>query len=158
MSNITFSVENYNTLLNDGGTTLFKAHWKEIALYKNERPLNVNHASYFQLESQGRLAVFTVRSNGNLIGYSMFTFGISNHYTIPVASNDAFYLHPQFRKGWTAVNFIKYCLKKLKQSKAKQVIWRTKSHQSFGPILERYGMKEDDVCYSMMLDEEKNNG
>lgn len=159
MSNLTFSVENYNTILNDGATNLFEAHWKEIALYKKERPLNVNHANYFQLESKGALAVFTVRDNGALVGYSMFTFGISNHYTIPVASNDAFYLHPQFRKGWTAVKFIKYCLKMLKNTKAKQIIWRTKSYQSFGPILERYGMKEDDVCYSMMLDEkEQDNG
>jgi hypothetical protein len=157
MSNITFSVENYNTLLNDGAS-LFKGHWEEIAMYKGSRPLNINHAGFFQAESQGKLAVFTVRSDNNLVGYAVFTFGMSTHYSIPVTSNDAFYLHPQFRKGWTAVKFIKYCLKMLKQSKAKQIIWRTKSYQSFGPILERYGMREDDVCYSMMLDGENDNG
>ena len=90
MSNITFQVENYNTLLNDGAF-LFKGHWDEIALYKGSRPLNINHSGFFQQESQGRLAVFTVRNDSNLVGYAVFTFGMSSHYSIPVVSNDAFH-------------------------------------------------------------------
>lgn len=152
---ITFSVENANTLLNEG-SELFKKHWKEVDQFTNERPLNIDYATFFQLESQGRLAVFTVRDTGRLVGYAVFTFGVSSHHSIPVASNDAFYIHPQFRRGWTAVKFIKYCLKMLRKTKTKQVSWRTKSRHSFGTILERCGMKEDEVCYSMMLSGENN--
>lgn len=152
---ITFTQISYNALLNEGAH-LFRQHWEEIALHKAERPLNVNHAGFFQQESQGRLNVFAVYEEQTLVGYAVFVFSLSSHYSIPVAVNDAFYLQPEFRKGWTALKFIKYCVKKLQATQAKQLIWRTKSHQSFASLLERCGLCEDDVCYSMLLAGGKN--
>lgn len=59
---------------------LLPIHHKELALYQDKMPLDVDYARYASWEHDGSLLFVAVRENGNVIGYFAGLVGTSPHY------------------------------------------------------------------------------
>jgi N-acetylglutamate synthase-like GNAT family acetyltransferase len=60
-------------------------------------------------EKLGFLRIYTVRSAGALVGYEVFTVGLSLHYNTSFqAKMDTLFIHPDQRKGLVGYRFLKW--------------------------------------------------
>lgn len=100
------------------------------------------------VEKNGHLRVFTARKGKKLIGYAVFTV-IPHHHRVQViqAENTLFFITKDYRKGWLASKFIKYCETWLFDNGVNQISMRTKTKASFGVLLRRLKYKEEEIVY-----------
>lgn len=77
---------------------LLRAHWEEIAAYKDKVPLAPDYEQYRKLEELGKLLVCTARDDGKLIGYGVYIVNRGFDYSKNiVAVARLFYVEPGHR-------------------------------------------------------------
>jgi hypothetical protein len=76
---------------------LLEAHWSEVAYHGY--PLRVNRAAYEALEDAGSLRVYTMRVNGELVGYAVYVKHPSIRHEFVQAHQDGIYVKPEYRGG-----------------------------------------------------------
>jgi len=131
---------------------LFLAHWREIALNKEQIKLNPDWDTYFQLELDGRLDIFTARDNGVLVGYVFVLKSRHLHYKDHLmAITDLVYIHPDHRRGWNAKRLFQFVEKCLMADGVSMLTMGMKHHKPFSVILERMGYSPHDVTYSKYI-------
>jgi GNAT superfamily N-acetyltransferase len=152
---ITLQVEPYASARDDA---LIKMHYDEIALNKDEKPLNPDWARYEQMEAAGNLVCFTARDDGRMVGYSVFLLSWHLHYnTVRVAANDVLYLHPDYRKGMIGIRLIKYSEAELGKYGADWITFHVKfnkipdDRKDFSPILHRMGYSDEEKMVGKMI-------
>ena len=92
------SVEPYDQVVDDIRPLLVEHH-AELAMFKNEIPLDPDYAAYEAGCAAGLLRIYTVRLGGALIGYAIFAVQPRHtHYAHRWAINDILWLHPAHRK------------------------------------------------------------
>ena len=127
---------------------LFDKHWEEIALHKDTIKLNPDYDKYRQAEEEGKLKVFTVRDGDVLCGYIVFFCDYHIHYKDNVwAIMDILYIDPEYRNSGVGVELITFAESCLKSDGIDVVMINTKSHKSFGDLLERIGYFEVETFY-----------
>lgn len=93
-----FAREPLTAILESGLEPLLRAHWSEVAHDKDVIVLNPDWAEYFDQERAGRFVAFSLRDDGDLVGYTAFFIVRSLHYRDHVfAMNDVIYLRPETR-------------------------------------------------------------
>tara|TARA_A100000171_G_C2089654_1_gene123868 strand:- start:49 stop:507 length:459 start_codon:yes stop_codon:yes gene_type:complete len=133
-------------------TPLFKKHWQEIANYQDQIPLDPNWDMYDRLEQSEILHAFMARDNGLLIGYFWLLAVPHLHYRNHVfAHADLLFLDKPYRKGFTALKFIKFAQAELKKSGIKVMSMNTKINAPFDALLKRAGFKLVERIYSKNL-------
>ena len=136
---------------------LINLHWEEIALNKDVIKLNPDWKSYYNLEDNNKLKIFTARYDNVLIGYFIVIIHVNLHYKDHLfASNDILYLHPDYRKGFAGIKLIKYAEKCIKEDGISVMTINVKEHKSFGVILERLDYTPEETVYSKPLIKENN--
>lgn len=131
---------------------LMRGHWEEIAFFK-DIPLEPDYDTYGKIEFFGKLRIFTVRLEGELIGYAVFLLSPALHYRSSMqAIQDVLYLHPNYRRGGTGGRFIKWCDDQLKLANVQVVMHHVKVAHDFGPLLERLGYQKTDTLWARRLD------
>lgn len=131
---------------------LIQLHWKEIANWKGEVPLEPRWEEIHALERDGRIVLLTLRENGELIGYSMFVLNIHLHYrSLTVATNDVLFVRPDKRKSRLGLRLIKESEKYVKEIGANKITWHMKPFKSFGDILEKLGYTHEELIYGKYL-------
>ena len=131
---------------------LINLHWKEIALNQDNVKLNPDWEAYANLESEGKLQIFTAREGDTLVGYFVVTLGYNIHYKDHLcASNDVIYLHKDYRKGFAGIRLIKFAEKALREDGVSTLTINTKVHQPFDKVLERLKFKPIERVYSKYL-------
>jgi|TARA_B110000240_G_scaffold195369_1_gene244848 hypothetical protein len=131
---------------------LINLHWKEIALNQDNIKLNPDWEAYANLESEGKLKIFTAREGDTLVGYFVTILGRNIHYKDHVfASNDVIYLHKDYRKGFAGIRLIKFAKKCLTEDGISVLTINTKVHQPFDKVLERLGFNLIERVYSSYL-------
>ena len=89
--------ETYASIVRDIAPML-DAHWQELAMFKDEIPLDVNWEAYNRGYDAGLLRAYGVRAGGTLIGYAVFQVVPRHaHYAHRWAINDVIWIHPNFR-------------------------------------------------------------
>ena len=77
---------------------LISGHWKEIALFTDEIPLDPDYDRYQSMCDQGSVRLYGARMNGELIGYAIFMIVERHlHYRHRWALNDIIFIHPAHR-------------------------------------------------------------
>lgn len=77
---------------------LLHDHWEELALYKDDIPLDPDFEQYRAIYDAGILRPYGTRLNGKLIGYALFTVTQRHpHYKHRWAINDIIFIHPDHR-------------------------------------------------------------
>lgn len=131
---------------------LLVRHWKEIALNKDKIKLNPDWDSYYTLESQGKLKIFTARDEGELVGYFVVVVTNNLHYKDHLfATNDVIYLSPKHRKGFTGVKLVKFAEKCLKEDGVSVLTINTKVHQPFDKLMVFLKFRKIERVYSKYL-------
>lgn len=92
---------------------LAQLHWDGTKSYRRHEPFNPSKARYQAANEQGYFFVFTARDAGQLVGYFGIYVTPSMHSQLLMATEDTFFIHPDYRDGFNAVRFIKYVEKAL---------------------------------------------
>ena len=131
---------------------LINLHWDEIALNKDVIKLNPDWNTYYDLEDNNKLKIFTARFNNALIGYFIVIISVHLHYKDHLfATNDILYMHPDYRKGFAGIKLIKYAEQCIKEDGISVMTINVKEHKSFGVILERLDYTPVETVYSKAL-------
>jgi hypothetical protein len=134
-----------------GVTKLMDAHWQEVALHKEERPLDPDWGRYTAAEAGGRLVIVTARREGAMVGYSAFFLYHHPHYRqCYVASNDVIYLDPSCR-GQDGLRLIRESEKELIAAGVHCITWHVKPGNDWSPILARMGYGQEEIIMGKML-------
>lgn len=148
MIDIVFNKERFKDTFEEA-IPLVRAHYDEIAHFK-DIPLDPDVAMYKALEDAGVIHVFTVRKNGNLIGYSLFFVRPNPHYKSSLqAVQDVIFIDKSHRG--VGGRFISWCDEQLKSIGAQVVYHHVKAAHNFGRALERQGYVLIDLIYGKAL-------
>lgn len=129
---------------------LSENHWDEVNIYK-DIPLNMDWDTYTAAENMDRLALFTVRDDGRLIGYAAYYLSPQGHDRENLyALQDALYVVPEFR-GKASIQLIRESTARLKELGVVVVLQNVKVTHDFGPMLERMGYEKTESVYSRRL-------
>lgn len=127
---------------------LLQAHYEEVAVNKEKVKLSPDLVRYLDLEECGQFVVFTLRKDGELIGYNAFilTTFLHNKNNM-LAQNDVLYIKPEYRHGSAARRLMKAAEEWL-IGKVDIISYHSKVDHDFSPLLERDGY--DKVEYILM--------
>lgn len=127
-------------------------HWEELGLNHDLKPLLPNYDQYLQLEKIGRLHIFTMRANGELIGYNLSFLHNHLHYSSTyTALNDIYYVKKEYRKGGLGLQFFKDWETVMKDLGVKQLIQSTKMHSDNSKMFEYLGYTHSDQVFVKMI-------
>ena len=132
---------------------LLKEHWEELALNKEDSPLDPDFTFYDALDRAGRLATFVVRKEGKMIGYALYFIRNNPHYRQHVwAACDIFWIHPSHRDGRVGLALFSAVEKGLK-ARGVHVMHTTHKvdHPTPGVLLKRRGHAMIEHGYSKRL-------
>jgi GNAT superfamily N-acetyltransferase len=87
---------------------LHRAHWNETEGHRHQLPLQPDYETFIRYEQAGRYLLFTVRSEGKLLGNCAMYLDKSAHTQTLIATEDTLYLLPEARRGTIAKRFVRY--------------------------------------------------
>lgn len=134
---------------------LLNQHWKEIALNQDRVKLNPDWDAYSDLESEGKLKIFTARTNeAQLVGYFVVVVTRHIHYKDHLfASNDILFLSEEHRKGFTGIKLIRFAERCLKEDGVSVLVVNTKVHRPFDKLLMFLGYSKIERIFSKFIGE-----
>ena len=138
-----------NTSVYEEMKPLLEMHYKEIAHYQ-DIPLEPDVSLYEKIEEQGNLRLYTVRQEGELIGYSIYFLKHNLHYKSSLQANqDIVFIRKDMRGQGR--EFLAWCDEQLKNDGVGVVYHHVKAAHNFGPMLERQGYELIDLIYGKRL-------
>lgn len=109
-------------------------------------------AAYKRCDAAGQLMIVAARAGGKLVGYALVVIRPHLHYKATLCGfEDAYYLHPDFRRGMAGVKLIKFTIQALRARGVKMTYWMTKEFINRAKLLERLGMEKCDTAYCLWL-------
>lgn len=132
---------------------LLYEHWKELANHQDIRPLDPNYELYTLLSNNDILRIYTVRTEGKLIGYSCFYVSPNLHYrTWLYASCDVYYIDPAYRTSGVGKDMIGHIERQLKALGVKAVMIQDKVNHSHEKFFKFLGYTPVEQHYEKVLD------
>jgi len=132
---------------------LVARNWEETGCFKDV-PLSPDKHKYTILEDAGQLHCYTVRNEGELVGYGLFFVGWSLHYsTTRQSAQDVFFIAPEYRHGRVALKFLEYVIAQLQEAGV-QVDYQQvmAGHPELGRLLEHLGYQVVGTLYGKRLE------
>ena len=136
----TFSVERIEDIA-DEIKPLHLTHWQETESHRHDLPFNPDYETFFRYEHAGRYILFTLRRGGELLGNCAMYLDKSAHTQTLIATEDTLYLLPEARKGRTAMQFVDYIEKALKQLGTREITITVKTVNTAGKFFRVLGYK-----------------
>lgn len=130
---------------------LAKAHWQETEMYRHGQNFSPSFDRYNAYDKAGWLFQYTAREEGKLVGYATMYMTPSMHTQAQIATEDTWFLLPEYRKGRNAIRFYNYVQDDLFKRGAVEVIMTAKTTNAAGRILEYLDFKPVAVQYSKQL-------
>ena len=151
---ITAQVESFMENL-DHLKPIFPIHWEELALNKDQVPLDPQYDIYEAKENSGELIFVTLRKEGELVGYFIGFIAPGLHYkTCLTCTMDIFYVHPDHRGSSAGFLLFEFTEKELKKRGVDRVYVGSKCHLDASFLFERLGYDRVEVYYQKMLEKE----
>lgn len=150
---ITFAVESFTDQL-DELKPILPLHYEELALDKDEIPLDPQYDVYMYREDAGELVFYTARVGGELIGYFIGFVSPGLHYQQTLTCiMDIFYIHPEHRGSNFGEQLFEFVEAQLRSRKVKRWYMGSKCHLDASWLFERIGADRCEVTYSKLLGE-----
>jgi GNAT superfamily N-acetyltransferase len=133
---------------------LLRLHKDEVAHYQDIE-LDPDIEAYNRAEELGMVRVFTVRTDGKLIGYIAYFVRPNMHYRKSLqAVQDVLFLHPDYRRGRVGMELIAFADRRLAEEGVQATYQHVKCKPglNFGPLLERLGYECVDHIWAKRLD------
>jgi hypothetical protein len=131
---------------------LHKSHWDETETARHGLPFNPDYATFIRYERAGRYVLFVLRKDGRLLGNCAMYLDRSAHTQTLIATEDTLYLSPAARKGRTAMRFVAYIERALRQLGAKEICITVKMVNKAGKFFEFLGYKQREVGLTKVLE------
>lgn len=129
-------------------TTMAANHWAETEMAAAGEPFAPSYERYAQYGDA--YSVFTVRDEGRLVGYCGMYLVASMHSQKLLATEDSWYLLPEYRKGRNAIRFYHYVEAEMQRRGAEKVTMTAAPYNGACRIMEYLGYKLD--CYKYSRD------
>lgn len=148
--NLIFAIEPLTKCWNEL-MELHAAHWKETEGYRHNQPFAPSFDRYNQYDKAGWFLMFTARDGGKLVGNAGMYITPSMHTQQIIATEDTWFLLPEYRKGRNAVDFYKFVEEECRQRGVVEICMTTKKTNSAQRILEYLGYELVSYQYSKHL-------
>lgn len=149
---ITAQVESFMETLEET-KPMFPIHWEELALNKDEVPLDPQYDVYEARENAGELLFVTLREEGIIVGYFIGFISPALHYkTCLTCIMDIFYVHPDHRGSNAGFLLFTFLEGELKKRGVDRVYVGSKCHLDASFLFERLGYDRVEVYYQKMLE------
>lgn len=131
---------------------LFPLHWEELALNKDEVPLDPQYHVYDERDAKGMVMVVALRDAGELAGYFIGFVAPGLHYqTCLTLHLDIFWVHPKHRGQMGGIKLFKAVEKEARRRGVQRMFVGSKVHADASFLFERLGYTRVETVYSVML-------
>ena len=144
---IKFSVESLKDVW-DEVMTLASAHWMETEMYRHGQQFNPSREMYMGYENAGWLIQCVVRDDGAMVGYATMFVTPSLHTQQIIATEDTFFLLPEYRKGRNGVRLVKFAEDECRKRGAVEIMMTAKLTNQAGRLMECMGYSQVAKQYS----------
>lgn len=127
---------------------LAELHWAETDMAAAGEMFAPSFARYAQYGDT--YSVFTVRDGGRLVGHCGMYLVASMHSQKLLATEDTWYLLPEYRKGRNAIRFYHYVEAEMRKRGAEKITMTAAPYNGACRIMEYLGYKLD--CYKYSRD------
>lgn len=128
-------------------------HWAELALNKDEVPLDPQYSVYLDRDAAGGVVFVTLRKRGELVGYFVGFVAPGLHYqTCLTCTMDIFYVVPEHRGGSGGLVLFQAVERELKRRGVQRWFVGSKVHMDASWLFERLGFERVEIYYSKMLE------
>lgn len=143
-----YDTESYDEIVDDI-VPMLEGHWAEVEWELDNIPLNPNLA-YYKESPAARF--YTMRENGRLCGYNIFTvFDHPHHMGTVFALNDLLYIHPDYRHIGYAQGFVYYAEESLAQEGVSVVTYSMKKDYPFTDLMYSSGYEHTENIFSKFV-------
>jgi N-acetylglutamate synthase-like GNAT family acetyltransferase len=149
----TFSVERMEDIV-DEMRPLHLAHWNETEAHRHGLPFNPDYQTFIRYERAGRFILFTLRSDGVLLGNCAMYLTPSAHTQTLIAKEDTLFFLPEARTGNLAGNFIAYCENALQSLGVREISVSVKTVNKAGRFFRMLGYKHVENGLNKILEAE----
>lgn len=133
---------------------LLPRHWEELALNKDNVPLDPDWERYASIDALGQLSIVTVRVQGRLVGYCAMVIQVGLHYrTCLEARMDVFWIAPEYRGRMGGVRLFKAVEAELKRRGVKRLYVGSKLHRDSSRLFQAMGYTPVEQWFSKWLGE-----
>jgi GNAT superfamily N-acetyltransferase len=148
------AVESYDQIIGDI-KALLPSHWREIALYQDDIPLEPDYEMYKKIYDAGMLVIYAVRKfeTGTLIGYALYFVRPHMHYSKHRwAVSDIFWLDPKYRNVGLGMFLFAFIERDMKEHGVAVMHTTLKTaHPEASFVLENLGHQKIELGYSKRL-------
>lgn len=133
---------------------ILERHWDELAINKEERPLNVDVDRYKLMSERDILRIYTLRDGmwGKLVGYASFIIVPNLHYKTWVNGIcDVYWVDPEFRNAGWGTSFFKEIVVQLKNELVNSIYVHEKLSKPHGKLFESLGFKAIEQTYELVI-------
>jgi len=119
---------------------LLDTHWAETEPNQETILLNPDWREYALLDAAGILHIFTARQDNELIGYCVVMISKSIHHKEHTfAATDVIYVKPEYRKGRTGSDLIKFAEEHCRNNGVSLMTLNMKTEFPFDSLMIRMG-------------------
>ncbi len=131
---------------------LFPRHWEELALDKDNVPLDPQYDEYLRRDANGQILLVVMRDAGKLAGYFVGFVAPGLHYqTCLTLTLDIFWIAPEHRGQMGGVRLFKAVEAEAKRRGVQRMFVGSKCHKDASFLFERLGYLEVERYYSCWL-------
>jgi hypothetical protein len=142
-----FERETYDSIVDDI-VPLLTDHHTEVEWGQDKIPLNPDLGKYEDMIMSGDCAIFSMREEGELIGYaSFFIYEHPHHKGTYFASNDMLYVKPDNR-GRSVPEFISYCEEELAKDGCNVISISFKAGHNHMVLMSKSDYEMTEIVYS----------
>jgi GNAT superfamily N-acetyltransferase len=114
-------------------------HWEETEGYRHGVALDPDYDYMVNAERTGRFMLFTVRTNGQLVGNCMMYLTQSTHTRKWIAEEDTIFIDKEHRKGRIGIKLIQYVERVLATLGVTEIRVTVKTVNRVGDLLQALG-------------------
>ncbi len=145
---ITYQVDSVEDVLNDLPKDTFSNHYEEVDYNTGVMELDPDFEYYYLLEEKGMIHPVTVRDDGKIVGYCVsFLCPHPHHKGKVLASNDIFYIHPDYRRTGIAAELLAFVEKDLIELGVSIISIAMKDKKPFKNLIESAGFGLEEIRY-----------
>ncbi len=131
---------------------LFPAHWAELALDKDEVPLDPDYDEYLRRHEAGMCLIVTAREDGLLAGYSVNFIARGLHYrTCLTLTTDIYWVRPDARGARMGLEMFGKVHELARAGGVQRIFAGVKEHFSAAWMFERLGYTKVESYYTLWL-------
>jgi len=150
---MTFAVESLTENL-ESLKPMFPLHWQELALNKDQVPLDPQYDIYLARDARGEVMFIAGREAGEIMAYFVGFVAPGLHYkTCLTLTMDIFWVKPEYRGKSAGIRLFKTVEAEARRRGVQRMFMGSKLHKDAGWLFEKLDYKPVETYYSKFLGE-----